>query len=193
MPSARGAAPDRAPGGEQVDDFRAEYVVRDDGTLEVTETITYRFPAGQERHGIFRYIPERVRYDDTHDRLFPISDIRVSAASAGGGGDPSRAGRFQTYTENDNKVIRIGDPDSTVNGVWRYTIDYLVGDAVEPVRNEQASFDELVWNVTGDGWLVPIAAASARFELPAPPLSARCFSGIYSSTQTCPVDVDGTP
>jgi uncharacterized membrane protein YgcG len=188
---ARPAGAETGTGGEQVDEFRADYVLRGDGTLEVTETITYRFPAGQARHGIFRYIPERVRYDDTHDRVFPISDVQVSAQSAGGGGDPTRAGHFETYTENDNKVIKIGDPDSTVNGVWRYTIDYVVGDTVEPVRNDQASVDELVWNVTGDGWSVPIETASARFELPAAPLATRCFSGTYGSTQTCPLDVDG--
>ena len=63
---------------------------------------------------------------------------------------------------------------------------------MEPVSTDNASFDEVVWNVTGDGWTVPIAAASARFEVPAPPLSARCFSGVYQSTQACPLDVDGT-
>lgn len=195
--SPRPAGAQTGTGGEQVDDFRAEYVVRDDGSLAVTETITYRFPAGQERHGIYRYIPERARYDDTHDRLFPISDIQVSAASAGGGGDPSRAGRYQVTTQNDNKVIRIGDPDSTVNGVWRYTIDYVVGNAIEPVRPSEdeigkSSVDELVWNVTGNGWDVPIAAASARVEVPAAPIAVRCFSGPYGSTEACPVDVDGT-
>ena len=40
-------------------------------------------------------------------------DRRVTAASAGGGGDPSRAGHFETYTDNDNEVIQIGDAGST--------------------------------------------------------------------------------
>jgi uncharacterized membrane protein YgcG len=178
---------------EQVDRDQVSMVLDADGGLAVTETLTYRFPSGAARHGIFRYIPERVRYDDRYDRRFPISGVTVHAEMVSGTGDPGRAGRFRTYRENQNLVIQIGDADTTVSGVWRYTIGYRVTDTVERIeRDPTSSYEELLWNVTGNGWLVPISAVDVRLAAPAVPLSVRCFTGVVGSTASCPSYADGT-
>ena len=53
-----------ATGGEGMPSFTAVYDLQPDGSMRVTETITWRFPAGEERHGIFRNIVVRMGWND---------------------------------------------------------------------------------------------------------------------------------
>jgi uncharacterized membrane protein YgcG len=157
------------------------------GTMAVTEVYDYRFPAGEARHGIRRFIPLKARYDDRYDRRFPIDRISTTAEPLPGArGNPSTAGGLQVYDDdNGNRVIHIGDPSSTVSGTWRYTIEYQVRDAVEPVTVDNADFDEVVWNVVGTLWQVPIEQATVHVTAPAAPVTARCFAGGAGSTEPC--------
>src|SRR5581483_11781179 len=62
--------------GESIASYDTRIGVHADGTLDVTETIRYAFDA--PRHGIYRKIPTRYRFDDTRDRVYPVDDVHVT-------------------------------------------------------------------------------------------------------------------
>ena len=99
--------------------FSVAIVVRDDGSLAVTERIVEDFGAFA-RHGIERVIPEvEDPVDGSGKRLFEVTDLEVST-SAGTPGDVTLS-----TTETD-LTIRIGDPDTTITGVHAYRLRYVV-------------------------------------------------------------------
>ena len=57
--------------------FDVTIVIEPSGDLLITETIVQEF-GSTERHGIFRNIPNRLRYDDEFDRVYPIDLISVT-------------------------------------------------------------------------------------------------------------------
>jgi uncharacterized membrane protein YgcG len=143
------------------------------GVLDVTETIDYVFGSG-EHHGIYRDIPDRLRYDDTYDRVYPIDVVSVRAS---GGASSDYA------VEHDGATlrIRIGDADRTVTGEHTYTIAYRVRGAL----NAFADHDELYWNAIGADWDVRIDAARVTVTTPAPIQRVACFAGLSGSTSGC--------
>lgn len=188
-----GAAPvagaQSTPGpGETINSYDVDMQVDTHGVMAVTERIEYAFPVGEQRHGIQRFIPMKARYDSRYDRRFPIDGESVAAepVPGSGRGDPAAAARLKVSTDTTgHRVIRIGDPNLTVSGTWRYTIRYRVHDVVEPVTVQGVPMDEVVWNAIGSQWQVPIRSVTMHFTAPAAPLSARCFAGYYGSAQPC--------
>ena len=73
------AGPARAEAAEQLLDYTVDLQIEADGTLLVTERIAYDFGT-EERHGIFRDVPVRFRYDDRHDRVYPLQVLEVSGS-----------------------------------------------------------------------------------------------------------------
>ena len=118
-------APARAQGFvfESTPEFDVNIVIQPSGDLEITETIVQEF-GSTPRHGIFRYIPNRLRYDDEFDRVYPIDLMSVTASPPGTPDD------VETKDENGNFVIRIGDPDTTITGRHTYEIVYTVKGAM---------------------------------------------------------------
>jgi hypothetical protein len=130
-------APARAQAAEQILDYRVDLQIEADGALVVSEQIAYDF-GSEERHGIFRDVPVRFRYDDRHDRVYPLQVLEVS-------GSPGTPVQY-TLEEVDNTLrIRIGDPDQTISGRHDYTILYRV----EGTLNGFPDHDELYWNAIG--------------------------------------------
>src|SRR4051794_28565879 len=107
------AAPAHAQTGERINSYDVDIDVQRDGTLAVQERIDYDF-GPVPKHGIFREIPSRFRYDDTHDRVYRI-DVESVQGSAG------TPDQFTVSNENSRTRIRIGDPDVTITGRHRYT------------------------------------------------------------------------
>src|SRR5215218_6820252 len=70
-------------GDEGMDSFVAAYDVQRDGSMKVTETIIWRFPSGQQRHGIVRNIVVRMGYNDEENRYryYDLTDVAVSSPS----------------------------------------------------------------------------------------------------------------
>ncbi|HYG70689.1 MAG TPA: DUF2207 domain-containing protein, partial [Actinomycetota bacterium] len=62
---------------ESTPSFRVDVRIEPSGDLLVTETIVQEF-GSTERHGILRYIPDRLRYDDRYDRITPIELLEVT-------------------------------------------------------------------------------------------------------------------
>ncbi len=158
---------------ESIDSYQVALTVRPDGTLHVREQITYDFGT-QQRHGIYRTLPVRYVYDDTHDRLLKVSNVRVVSTS----GAPTK---LSTSTEGSSLVLRVGDPNRTVTGRQVYILDYDVRGAL----NAFPDHVEVNWNVVGPEWAVPISAASATLQAPQPPTQVACYAGPAGSTLPC--------
>jgi hypothetical protein len=157
---------------ERITSYDAQVIVRHDGSILVDEQITYDFGADQ-RHGIFRVIPVRFRYNGTYDRIYPIDVQSVRSDNS--------AGQYSVDSTGSSVSIRIGNPDQTVTGTHRYMITYVVRGSL----NAFADHDELYWNVVGNLWQVPIDRATVRVSAPAAVTRVACYAGPAGSTGTC--------
>ena len=189
-----GAASASAQTSERITSYLVDLDLRQTGDLNVIETITYDF-GGESKRGIFRTVPVKVRYDDTHDRLYRVTGVSVSATPKGGrklsgNGDPATL----TQTEkNDQAVIRIGDADTFLSGVWQYRISYSVSDTVEPISVEDiGKFDELAWNAIGPEWAVPMANVQVTLHAPDAAVNTKCYRGSVGSKGRCELTGSGT-
>jgi uncharacterized membrane protein len=170
------ASPASADSGWTIRSFDADITIRGDGSLAIVEAIDVDF-GYLEKHGIFRDIPTRYRYDDTRDRLYRVSVQRVTDATG-------RSMTFQVTVGSALTEIKIGDPGRTVSGRQSYRITYTVDGAL----NAFADHDELYWNVNGADWGVPTLAASARVTAPAGAIGqTACFEGPTGSAERCKV------
>src|SRR5215469_9817746 len=130
------AAPGRASAqidGERITSYNAGIVIQRNGSILVTEQITYDFGTDQ-RHGIFRVIPVRFRYDGTYDRIYSIDVQSVWSDTP--------APEYSVDSSGSSIGIRVGDPDQTITGEHWYQITYVVRGGL----NAFADHDELYWN-----------------------------------------------
>jgi uncharacterized membrane protein YgcG len=169
------AAPSRASAQanpERITIYDARITIQRDGSILVTEQITYDFGTDQ-RHGIFRVIPVQFRYNERYDRIYPI-DVRSVRSDA-----PNA--EYSVDSNGSSISIKIGNPDQTVTGVHWYQITYLVRGSL----NAFADHDELYWNAVGNQWDVPIGRATVRVSAPVAVSRAACFAGPSGSTAAC--------
>lgn len=123
----------------------------DDNVLSITEEIDVYF--NEERHGIYRTIPtqnEIVRADgSTAVTRAKIRNIHCSED-------------YDKRTQSNDLILQIGDPDVTVTGDKHYTIsyDYVLGQDVAD------GYDELYFNIIGDGWDTYIDFVSFTITMP---------------------------
>ena len=173
------AAPVQADEGWTITSFRSAIHIARDSSITVTEDIRADFGPLQ-KHGIFRTIPLRYRYDNTHDRYY---EMAVTSVTDGAKGLP-----YTTSVESDNEVIKIGDPNRLVSGVNRYVITYQIVGAM----NSFSDHDQLFWNVDGALWPVSKQSVVATVDLSAGTLTkAACYQGPAGSTETCTVSNGG--
>ena len=154
--------------------FDVNIVIEPSGDLLITETIVQEF-GSTPRHGIIRFIPNRLRYDDEFDRVYPIELLSVNASP------PNTPTDVETTDENGNFSIRIGDPDTEITGRHTYEIVYRVQGAM----NGFADHDELFWNAIGDQWEQSIGEMNVRVTGPAGITRVACFEGTFGSTTPC--------
>jgi uncharacterized membrane protein YgcG len=159
--------------GERIISYDVQLAVQTDGSLRVQETIDYDFGSNQ-RHGVERRVDTEQRYDDTHDRRFPVSGVTAGSADA--------PATVQVSGDDAQTTIRIGDPARTVTGRHTYRIGYSVAAAT----TRFADHDELYWNAFGPDWPVPAQAITVRVT-GAPVTKATCFTGRPGSTAGCPL------
>ncbi|HID09094.1 TPA: DUF2207 domain-containing protein, partial [Candidatus Micrarchaeota archaeon] len=167
--------------GERISDYFVSITVSSEGYIEVVESITvfFDFP----RHGIIREIPysyrlpngERFRLRLAVEEVLQDGRKAIASVKRSGG----------------KVIIRIGDPDSYVNGTVRYTIRYRVQRALRAYGDEV----ELYWNAIGTEWTMPIDKARVEVKLPEaiPADSIRyvSYQGPYGSTEGLPLTQEG--
>ena len=143
------------PLAEEILDYHSDIHVRQDASLLVTETILVRSAAVNIRHGIYRDFPTRYK-----DRLGNRYIIHFEVVQVLRDGQPEK---FNIKDQSNGERIYIGDENVILPpGEYTYTLSYTA--------NREIGFfsghDELYWNVTGTGWLFPIAHATATVRLP---------------------------
>ncbi len=164
-----------ADSGWTITSFDAQIQIQQDGRIVVNENLAVDFGSLQ-KHGIFRYVP--VKYDWPSDaRKVRVYELQVLSVTDARG----RPWPYETSTEGADVVMKIGDANRTVTGPQTYRISY----AVKGVLNGFSDHDELYWNVTGDGWDVPILRSSATVTAPAALSQTTCYVGYTGSTAKC--------
>src|SRR5690606_38490484 len=164
-----------------IESFSADYRIgRDDrgvSTLDVQETIVALFPETDQNHGILRAIPRQYEGRSLQLKIKNVTNEH---------GTPLK---FDTYRQNNNEVLKIGDPDRFVHGRTTYVITYTMR---EVVRFEQ-DHDEFYWDINGDEWPQVIGNVTARIHVPAELAGSlqerqRCFAGSFGATrQNCSI------
>ncbi len=175
-----GAQAALAASGESIRTYDTRVEVQASGQMRITETIAYDF-GGNERHGIIRKIPARFRYDDHHDRVYPIDGVTVTVD-----GTPVT---FKRSSDSGYQILKIGDAKRKITGTHTYVIGYTVQGGL----NGFPDHDELYWNVVGNEWEVPIATATATVTGPAAIERTACYAGPNGSRLSCEsATADGT-
>ena len=159
--------------------FHSYITVLTSSKVTVVEDISVDF-SGLQKHGCFRTIPIRYRYNDTPDRLYQI-DVQSVTKGQPDSGLPI-PWEYMVTTKDNYLVIQIGSPNVLITGPQEYLITYTVIGAM----NSFSDHDELFWNVDGALWPVPKQLVTATVYTPAGSLQkSACFEGRSGSQETC--------
>ncbi|HEV2651927.1 MAG TPA: DUF2207 domain-containing protein [Rhizomicrobium sp.] len=141
---------------EHITSFDSDITVAANGELTVAETISVIARDDQIKHGIYRDFP--TRYKDKHGAAVHVRFDVVSVVMDG---------HDEPYTTDsiDNGVrVKIGDKDTTLTtGPHVFKLTYITSRQIGFFPN----YDELYWNVTGNGWGFQIDQAAVTIRLPA--------------------------
>lgn len=141
---------------ERIENFVSDATVNADASLTVRETITVTSEGYDIKHGILRDFP--TTYTNRHGQRVRVGFVVV---------DVERDGHAEPYSiesASNGKRIKIGEGDVYLtDGAHTYRIIYNTTRQL----GFFAGFDELYWNATGNGWTMPIQAATAIVRLPA--------------------------
>ena len=174
---------------ERILSFDSAIVVRQDGSLEVTETIRVRAEGKQIRRGIYRDFPtdyEDRFGNDYHVRFTPLAVLRNDIAE---NFNSQKIGNgIRTYFGSADRFIASGEHTYT----FRYEINRVLGFFDDK--------DELYWNVTGSEWSFPIDMASAtvsfEFDVPQEDFDLYAYTGRQGSrgqNYLVTIDYEGRP
>ncbi|MEQ9922338.1 DUF2207 domain-containing protein [Pectobacterium brasiliense] len=152
---APGANVDNRLADERILLFDSQARFQTDGTMLVDETIQVQSTGEQIKRGIFRTLPlVWYRQDGSTFRLaYQITQVLRD-------GEPESYSIDQT---GEQIKVLIGRTDRQLQpGVYRYRIQYQVSNHFSRFPD----WDELYWNVTGNGWNYPINQVRFRLYLP---------------------------
>ncbi|MCU0843414.1 MAG: DUF2207 domain-containing protein [Spirochaetes bacterium] len=145
----------RGQGDERILRFDSTIIVREDGSLRVTEIITVRSASDRIKRGIYRDFPTIYRGKFGFNKSVPFDVVEVQRD-----GHPEP---FHVESIDRGKRVYIGsenvylDPDIYTYSLT-YTTDFQLGFSHD--------FTELYWNVTGNQWEFTIDSATAELILP---------------------------
>ncbi|HRZ84599.1 MAG TPA: DUF2207 domain-containing protein, partial [Candidatus Dojkabacteria bacterium] len=163
---------------EVVEKFEISLSLETNSDIRIKERIHYYFP--NPKHGIYRNIPINKRTEG--NRLKTPTSIKINSILYYPSNSPTSIGN--SYSKevnlNDEVVLRIGDADRTITGLYIYEIDYTVKNGI----NYFEDHDELYWNIIGTGWTVPINSVEAKINVPGVIQDTVCYTGVYGSTGT---------
>ena len=144
-----------ASGVEKIHEFNSHIIIDPSGSMTVTETIRVTALGRAIKRGIYREFPTRYK-----DRYGNSVRVRFEVIKVLRDGSPEP---FHIRDQSNGKAVYIGHKDRYLkSGQYTYTLKYRT--------DRQIGFfdfyDELYWNVTGNGWQFPIEKAGATIELP---------------------------
>ncbi|MGI6466085.1 MAG: DUF2207 domain-containing protein [Sphaerochaetaceae bacterium] len=114
------------------------------GYFHIEENYVLNFH--ERAHGFYRTIP--TRYDNNKVK---VTQIKVD-------------NKFSVSHQSNDVIIRIGDPDKYVIGEQNYKISYRYDLGYEL----QKSVEDLLFNIVGTDWDVPLNDVSFIFNMPEP-------------------------
>lgn len=140
---------------ERILSFVSDVTVNPDASITVHETITVNAENNQIRHGIFRDFP--TTYTDRNGVQVKVG-FDVLDVSRDGHGEP-----WSREWQGNGVRLKIGDKDVYVDyGQHVYEITYRSTRQIGFFD----TFDELYWNVTGNGWQFAIDQSRVIVRLP---------------------------
>jgi len=140
---------------ERIDNFVSDIVIHPDSTLTVTETITVTSTGDTIKRGIVREFPTIYRSRSGNTVWV---GFEVVAVQRDGHREP-----YHIEGASNGKEVYIGNKDVLIDrGIHVFVITYRTNRQLGYFDR----FDELYWNVTGNGWRLPIDRAEARITLP---------------------------
>jgi uncharacterized membrane protein YgcG len=146
--------PGTASADERILSWRSDISVRADGALDVIETIRVNAEGNRIQHGIFRDFPTTYGKDGRRVRV----GFDVASVQRDGQQEP-----FDTERGGNGVRVKIGSAGTYLDpGEHTYTIAYTTTGQLGFFDG----YDELYWNVTGNGWVFPIDSAEAHVRLP---------------------------
>ncbi|MEP7316648.1 MAG: DUF2207 domain-containing protein [Sphingomicrobium sp.] len=149
------AVPGAAVAEERILDFDSRIAIQRDGSMQVVETIRVNAENVAINRGIFRDFP--TQYDGKRGKRIKV-DFNLVSTERDGQIEPSKLERLSNGVR-----VRIGNPDVIVSvGEHVYRITYRTTRQL----GYFSDYDELYWNVTGNGWRFPIDHAGATINLP---------------------------
>ncbi len=144
-----------AAGSERILDFKSAISIQRDGSMTVSEDITVVCERKQIKRGIFRDFPTRYRDGRGNPVQVAFEVLEIL-----------RDGRPEPYHIKDlsnGKRVYIGQKNILLKpGTYTYRITYRTSRQLGFFKD----FDELYWNVTGNGWRFTIDRAEAVVSLP---------------------------
>lgn len=157
---------------ERVLNYHSDVQVHTDGSLTVTETIRVRAEGRNINRGIYRDFP--TNYEDRLGNNYTVT-LDLLNVQRDGEREP-----FHTNKRSNGIRIYIGSENHTLeHGIYEYRLQFTTKRQLGFFEE----FDELYWNVTGNGWVFPIDHASARIELPADVPANQILTDFYTGAQ----------
>lgn len=141
---------------ERITLFAVDLKINSDATLHVQETITVNSTGAAIKHGIVREFPTTYyEYDGLLKYSVPFEVQQVLH-----NGNPTS---WRLETVSNGQKLFIGDANNLIApGQHTYTIFYSTDRQLGFFKDH----DELYWNVTGNGWRLPIDKVEATVTLP---------------------------
>ena len=159
---------------EYITSYHSDITINKDRSVTVTETIKVNVEGYIFKRGIYREIPTSYDYQGSVYRIgFDVLSITKNGTTE----------NYHLKNMGNGKRIYIGNKDVFLNpGIYEYQIKYQV----DHVLNLFEKFDELVWNVNGNGWDVRIDSISATVNFPgvAKPIQSAVYTGAYGDTKS---------
>lgn len=140
---------------ERILAFHSDIAVRIDGSMQVTETIRVLAEGKRIRHGIYRDFPMSYKTASGRRMLVDFKVLKVMRD-----GQPEeyhqkkQANGLRTYLGSKEEIVPVGEHEYAIT----YVTDRQTGSFEE--------YDELYWNVTGNGWDFAMSQVSAVVVLP---------------------------
>ena len=140
---------------ERILGYHSEITVAADGSMTVAESIRVRAERDRINRGIFRDFP--TRYKDRLGNRYTVA-FEVLGVTRDGVDEP-----FHTDDLSNGVRVYMGSANTYLDpGEYEYQITYRTDRQLGFFDD----FDELYWNVTGNGWDFAIDRASVRVRLP---------------------------
>lgn len=140
---------------ERITNYDSKITVLKNGNLNVIETITVYANDKIIKHGIYRDFPTIYfnKYGGTTNVNFQLNYVLKN----------NNPEQYKIIGIQNGERIQIGNPNLLVSpGIITYQMSYSVSRELGFFDK----YDELYWNVTGNGWAFDIDSAKATISLP---------------------------